>query len=403
MARPRKPRYADGVELVDNLHPDPRRRPGCWRYRRPDGSWKLFRAETTEEANRLASEANAARDRLPASIDGKIDRAALAYHVERFIAWRERHDPRLPALENWRNRRGALRGFARHFAHTPVHRLTRPQISAWWETLTHHQQGLRFTELRRFFNWLAGEGACPQLDYNPFTLADDRPRLYMTRKPDVARLRLDPVAFWAIYAKAGELEMPGLQIAMGISLITTMRRADVCALRLDQHAQGDMLRQIIGKSAAQRGDIHATRLEWDLTMHTALASLIRRARELSMKHYRCPFVISHAFQRRTLGKQKTKEHRYQVTPDMLDKLFARARDAVGLYADLPKGQTPPTFHEIRALSSALFGRAGFAVEQIQALMAHTDADVTKLYQSGQDLPYLRIEMQIPPEILGGTF
>lgn len=400
MARPRKPRFAAGEQLVDNLHPDPRRRPGCWRYKRPDGTWKIFRAESVTEANRLASEANAARDRLPAAMDGKVDRATFAYHVERFITWRERHDPRLPTLENWRNRRGALRGFAKHFAHAPVHRITRPQLATWWETLTHHQQGLRFTELRRFFNWLAGEGCCPQLDYNPFTLADDRPRLYMIRKPDVARMRLEPVAFWTIYRKAGELEMPGLQIAMGISLVTALRRDDVCALELEEHAKGDCLRRIVGKSAAQRGQIHAARLEWDLTAQPVLADLIRRARVLSLKHYRCPYVVSHLPERK---RRSSKEHVCQVLPDRLTKMFAEARDATGLFADLPAGTKPPTFHEIRALSAALFSRAGYDVKAVQALMAHTDEDVTRLYQSGQELPYLRIDMQIPPEILGGTF
>lgn len=36
-------------------------------------------------------------------------------------------------------------------------------------------------------------------------------------------------------------------------------------------------------------------------------------------------------------------------------------------------------------------------------MAHTDEDITRLYQSGQELPYLRVEMQLPGEMLGGKF
>lgn len=43
------------------------------------------------------------------------------------------------------------------------------------------------------------------------------------------------------------------------------------------------------------------------------------------------------------------------------------------------------------------------MSQIQALMAHTDEAVTRLYQSGQELPYLRIEMALPGEIVGGSF
>lgn len=399
MARPKKPRFVEGVQLEEHLHRDPRNRPGYWRYRRPNGTWKIFRAENVAEANQMAREANGARDKLPEGMRNGIDRASFAYRVEAFIAWRERHDPALPGQENWRNRRGALRSFARTFSATPVHKISRAQIAAWWDTLTHHQQGLRFTELRRFFNWLAGDGGCPQLEYNPFTLSDDRPRLYQTRKRPVARMRLTPLAFWAIYAKAGEMGMPGLQVAMGISLITALRREDVCALELEEHARGDCLRRIVGKSAAQRGQIHAARLEWDLTAQPLLAGLIRRARELSLQHFRCPYVVSHLPERKRRG---SKSHACQVLPDRLTKMFAEVRDATGLFQNLPAGQ-PPTFHEIRALSAAMFGRAGYDVKAIQALMAHTDEDVTKLYQSGQDLPYLRIEMHIPPEILGGTF
>lgn len=401
MGRPPKPRIVDGVTLAPNLYRDAKGRPGRWRYLRPDGTWKGFSAESALEANRLAIEANAARERLPAPLQGKLDRASIAYHAEKYIARRERMDPSLPGKENWRNRRGALRHFASTFAGTLVHRLTRSQIAAWWETLSYHQQGLRQTELRRFFNHLAGEGMTPQLDYNPFTTADDRPRLYRVAVPAVMRERLSIDAYWQIYRQAGDLGLPGLQVAMGISLLTTMRRGDVCALRLDQHVHGDLLRQIIGKSAAQRGDIHAARLEWDLRAHAALGALIQRARELSLQHFRCPFVVSFRPKKKRAGK--TKDHKCQVTPDMLTSMFAQARDATGLYANLPTGRTPPTFHEIRALSSALFGRAGYDLKQIQALMAHTDESVTMLYQSGQELPYLRIEMQLTDDALGGAF
>ena len=98
------------MQLVEHLHRDPKGRPGFWRYQRPDGSWRTFKADTVDEANRLATEANAARDRIPLAAQGRLDRAAISYHVERYITRRERMDPSLPGKENWRNRKGALRG-----------------------------------------------------------------------------------------------------------------------------------------------------------------------------------------------------------------------------------------------------------------------------------------------------
>jgi hypothetical protein len=42
----------------------------------------------------------------------------------------------------------------------------------------------------------------------------------------------------------------------------------------------------------------------------------------------------------------------------------------------------PTLHEIRALSSHLYAKAGYQVSAVLELMAHTDPDVTRAYQKG---------------------
>ena len=60
--RPKKPRFLDGVQLADNLYPDPRKRPGFYRYCRPDGSMRTFQAPTVLEANASAEAANIDRD-----------------------------------------------------------------------------------------------------------------------------------------------------------------------------------------------------------------------------------------------------------------------------------------------------------------------------------------------------
>ncbi|MEX2125102.1 MAG: hypothetical protein WD795_14500 [Woeseia sp.] len=39
-------------------------------------------------------------------------------------------------------------------------------------------------------------------------------------------------------------------------------------------------------------------------------------------------------------------------------------------------------HEIRALSSYLYAKAGYEVSAVQDLMAHTDPDMTRAYQKG---------------------
>ena len=400
MPRPKRPRYVDGELLPDNLYPDPRKRPGYWRYVRPDGTNKIFRA-TFAEAKNAAIEANQLRD-TPITINKAIPvRDAISTHVDRYIKWREEYDPKLKGKESWRNRCYAMRGFAKHFTETKINHLTLANLRPWWEALGYHQQHSRRAEFNKLFNYFASQGLIPRLDFNPFTTADDRPRLLEKGKPPVIRDRLDIQSFWTIYRKAEELGYLGLQIAMGISLVTTMRRADLCELRLDEHVSETHLRKTINKSEAQRDAISVVHLEFAFSHHPHLKRLIKRARELSLINQRCPYVISHTPKQRRLGKSK--EHVCQVLPDRLSDMFAEVRDACHLYPAKSDTYSPPTFHEIRSLASDRYRACGHDVKAVQELMAHTDERVTRVYQAGHGIEYTPITISLTAEVLGGEF
>jgi hypothetical protein len=55
----------------------------------------------------------------------------------------------------------------------------------------------------------------------------------------------------------------------------------------------------------------------------------------------------------------------------------------------------PTLHEIRALSSRLYAKAGYDVSAVQDLMAHTDPDMTRAYRKGHARKILRVDMMLP--------
>lgn len=411
MPRPKKPRYAgpDGrpcepdapgaLQLPDNLYPDTKKRLNTWRYLRADGTSRSFKAPT-EKAIKLAEEANAIRHTTVTVSPVVPPRHSVMAQVERYTLWREEYDPKLAKKASWKNRCNHLKAFARHFEKTKVGHLTLDTLRPWWEDLTYHQQHARRSEFNKFFNWLAGQGLTPRLEFNPFTTADDRPRLMEKGKPTVKRARLGIDPFWTIYNKAGELGFAGLQIAMGISLVTTMRRADICDLRLDKHVAENSLRKTINKSAAQRDDVYVANLQWKLDEHPMLSKLINRARELSLQHFRCPYIISHKPDQRRTGK--TKDHICQVTPDRLSDMFAEVRDACNLFPARSEKYSPPTFHEIRGLSSHIYGKC-YDVKQVQELMAHTDERVTKGYQAGHGIEYKEVKISVPAELLGGTF
>ncbi|MFA0812657.1 tyrosine-type recombinase/integrase [Microbulbifer epialgicus] len=400
MARPRKPRMWGDTPLPDNLYPDARKRENYWRYCLPDGRYRVFSA-SLEDAMRMAIEANAVRGegikRKPAKVP---DRSSFAYHAIRYIEWRTENDPRLPSKASWRNRCNALKRFGEAFEATPIHKAQLADLRKWWESLTYHQQHARRAEFNKFFNYLMAEGLC-KLDSNPFTTAVDRPRLLEKGKPTKKRQHLSLEAYRAIYEKADELGYEALQLAMGISMLTTMRRADICELRFDKHLQGDYLRKTINKSEAQRDSLAASHLSFNLTTHQQLGKLVSRARELSIRNFRCPYLLSHTPKQRRTGK--TKEHICQVSPDRLSDMFTEVRNATGLYISLPKNQTPPSFHEVRSLASDRFKRMGYNVKDVQHLMAHTDERVTQAYQAGHGIDYEEIAIYLDEQAIGREF
>lgn len=380
--RPKKPRYLDGVLLADNLYTDPKRRPGYYSYIRPDGTKKTFYAESVSEANALAEHANTLRD-TDVTIERPVPkRETLEFHVPLYIQYMEGLSPGLKKKDSWANRKYALKQFSKET--TRLSEITHDMIVRWWDNLTYHSQKLRHAEFRRFFNWLMRQGLVPKLQYNPFTRSDDLPRLLPKEKPKKQRKPCTMAMYRDIYNKAPELNYEALQIAMEISRYTTLREGDVCMLRWDTHIVEGTLRVVVGKSLQQRGAVRAERLEWILEEHPILKRVIDRARELSMKHARCPFVVSHKPRRRVWNQ--IKEHHYQVTGDRLSRMFNEVMLAAGIEGT--------SFHEVRGLSSTLYKQAGYTDEQIQEVMAHEDVSTTKGYQDPEALPYRTVTMRL---------
>jgi len=400
VARPKKQRCVDGIALAENLYPA--NRPNYWRYLRPDGTFKYFTAVGADKANKIAAYNNARRDQMPAAKQkNNTGRDQLSYWVPLYTAYRERLDPKLPVKNSWQNRKGALKAMGESLDNTPVGRITHDIISGWWEQLTHHQQKQRHAECRKLFNWLMGQGLLPRLDYNPFTTADDRPRLYLSGKAEKSRLPLTIDEFWKTYDAAGKLKYDCLQIAMGISLTTFMRESDICGLIIDEHLRDNLLQRVIGKSAAQRGTAKAARLSWNQTNYELLRQLIARGMALSLKNQRCPYLISHQPKQKRRGKTKT--HTHQVTPRRLISMFAEARKLANVHTDCPEGRSPATFHEIRGLASAMAAKSGYKLEQIQRAMAHGDPNTTRGYQNEHDLPYDAVPITLTVDVLGRDF
>jgi hypothetical protein len=94
--------------------------------------------------------------------------------------------------------------------------------------------------------------------------------------------------------------------------------------------------------------------------------VLHEARLSSLRLGRCPFILHRAPERRTkraedaLGTGRL-EHSAQVLPEYASKAFTKARELAAartnLFAGLGEDEMP-TLHEIRALSSHLYAKAG---------------------------------------------
>ena len=393
MPRPIKPRYYEGVLLAENLYTHNSKRPGHWRYKRPDGTYKGFEAKTVHEANEIAAYNNARRENYTKVAKAK-KLGVLAAYVPEYIEEREKLSPDLALKQSWYNRKRALLLLANEIP-LPLPLITIDVILIWWNGLTHHQQKLRHPEFRKFFNFLMQRKLLVSIDSNPFTTNDDKPRLYFKSPKKRKAQRLTRDSFWLIYDCAGQLGYECLQIAMGISLTTFMREGDICSLKLSKNIEDNLLKKTIGKSLSQKGVAKAARLQWDVANYDLLRQLINRARELSLQHRACPFVISHIPERHILGK---KEHIAQVLPRRLISMFDEARKMAGF-----TGDDAPTFHGVRSLATALANEAGYTDQTIQQATAHSSIDMVHHYQSGHELPHTNVAVQFNAEQIGRNF
>ncbi|MEX1669096.1 tyrosine-type recombinase/integrase [Zhongshania guokunii] len=407
-----KIRIVDGHALPPNLYQNQRKEPGKWRYKRPDGSYYAFAAsisEAIEAAKGLNAQFAAGSNVTPAA-NPQYGRLSIRRHAEDFISEREKREPTLASKTSWDNRKAYLRSFAALNAGKSVSQLTLLDIQQWWDKLTGNAQRSRRAEFRRFFNHLIARNLCPKMDANPFSSSDAVPRVEMSARPAKMRLRLTLENYWHIYNKAGELGYEFVQIAMGIALVTTLRRGDICDLTWDNNITGTLLRKQINKSHAQLsgnyeftgGKAAPANLCWNMDQHQLLRKLINRARELAMKNGRCTHVISHKLEKRYKRKKVEREHHYQILPDYLTRAFAEARDATEIYNGIPTAARPG-LHEVRALSSDLYRKAGYTTGEIQQLMAHTDEKITEGYLAGHETQWTDIAIAMPDQVIGGAF
>ena len=341
-------------------------------------------AKTLNTRYRIAREQQATRLEAAVDFGSPLFDEALGTFVEKYITDYQLK-PSTAALLRQRQKRlrKHLRGLQVASIDTQILR------EAIVENSQFEQSKLK-TLLARFFSYSKSCGAYPSHLPNPVH------DLFVDPVPHKQRQRMSMRQFMAVYAEAPEW----LQWLMTLAFHLALRRVDLVSLQFDD-VVGNRIVSPIRKTDTDARELEATSV--DFPIHPDVRRVIARARLSSIGVGRCPFIIHRAPARRTSrasnalrgGRMK---HEAQVLPDYATKAFEKARrlacETTDAFEGL-SGRQLPTLHEIRALSSHLYSKAGYDVAAVQDLMAHTDPDMTRAYQKGHARKVLRVDMMLP--------
>lgn len=368
-------------------------------YRHPGMPSKANLGKDQQKAVRMASALNSRyriqceqeAARLEASVDfGGVSFAdAFAVFVEKYIV-----DYRLKSstaqLLRQRQRR-----LAEPLGSIQVPIITTQMLREAISTDSQFEQSKLKTLLLRFFRYAKSSGTYPSHLANP---VDD---LFVDPLPHKRRQRITIQQFNAIYGVAPQW----LRWLMTLGFHLALRRVDLVNLRFDD-VLGDRIVSPIRKTDTQAREIEATSV--DFPIHPDVRRVILEARRSSLRLGRCPFIVHREPERPTMRARCALEagriaHPAQVLPDYASKAFNRSRkravETTNLFDGLETREMP-TLHEIRALSSHLYAKAGYQVSAVQELMAHTDPDMTRAYQKGHARKVLRVDMTLPFNVPG---
>lgn len=370
------------------------RRNRTYYYRNPSMPAKANLGKDFETAVRLATSLNSSHRickeqeaaRLEACLDlrGELFSKTFASFVEKYI-----RDYRLKSSTARRLHQRRVRLTERlGDLQVPVidTQLLRESIAS----CSQFEQAKMKTLLDRFFRYAKSTGVYPSHLLNP---TND---LFIDPVPHKQRQRITLGQFKAIYREAPQW----LRWLMTLGFHLALRRIDLVNLRFDD-VFGDRIVSAIRKTDTACRETEATSV--DFPLHPDVRRVITEARLSSLQAGRCPFIVHRIPERKTrrahdaLANHRM-EHPAQVLAEYASKAFFEARQMATRRTELFSGlnaREMPTLHEIRALSSHLYARAGYDTAAVQDLMAHTDPDMTRYYQKGHARKVLRVEMVLP--------
>ena len=348
-----------------------------YRYRRPEGYQPrevTLSVYTAQEAKNAAEQLNTiyygGADAVEA-VTGRHHghrRGTLTLYLKNNLARIMRDRSLKPRTQkDWEGQRRHIEDHLGHRDPRTIQRADAVSFLGQWNDYPGQRNRYR-SVLNIIWSYLVEEGWA---DDNPW------PKTRRLRPAKVKRVRLTLEAYKAIYQATYEALPdvgPAIRNAMDLALHTLQRRTDIAQWCKNTY-QDDTLEVIQSKTGA------AIRIH----VGPPLATILRRCTQDNI-------ISQHIIhQPATKATAHKKRAALPLSPESLTRGFKTARDLTGLYDHLDaETETPPTWHEIRALGAELYRKAGIPEKHIQELLGHETPEQTRLYLSRHEKEYVEV-------------
>lgn len=293
-----------------------------------------------------------------------------------------------------------LNKFARELGRISTSELSNAILQDWWYARNdfstpeyrksgHTQRAMR-PVLREFVGHMKRNGTLLNIDnvFNPASESYIKPLGKVKIRKHITLKQFEQVKEIAI--KQGK---QWLANAMDVSLLTGLRRGDICRLTFDGNLSNGVLKTIIGKSHSQN-QIDPASLYWTLSEHPELANVIARCEATRNQCLRktkgnsetrpAIHIIHDPYTR--IKTTKDKIHSSQITESHLSHTFRDIANLVPSIAAMPSEERP-TFHEIRALHINVQVEDGEGLETARKSVGHRSDNTTRKYNSGHSIVF----------------
>jgi integrase len=254
---------------------------------------------------------------------------------------------------------GRIRRIIRDIGAWPLESVSVRAVSEYLDQFEESPYKKMRTDLKAIFQFAIAKGLIAA-DFNP--AGETLVKKLGKRK----RQALTIEDYEAIHAQAA----PWLQVAMELLLITLQRPVDLVQMKYTDIREGVLYVQ--QQKVARHGN-------WQSNLAIKVGGRLDETLKKSrLDNVITPYIIHRRPGRKTKNRGDC-DHWTQVQRSYISRAFAELRDKLPRFATMDASEKP-SFYEIKALGGYLYqSQFGWNEKQIQALMGHTEVEMTRLY------------------------